>query len=475
MTSETEIARIVRQEIKAILDAGEPYTGMPLVDPETSLLAPPVLAAIREPLETSITDIDESIAQLEPAVASLETLVEDGRLSEPNLTGTYGPVAIAASPEMSATYDALASGLRQTSEVYRRATTTVMSSPPTVAVNAATSLTGGVLVTAANSPIQFENCVPLIEGTSLRQRRGAIPAGLATAASNNPFQVSFGFYGLRFELRLTTIDAAADVWIWVDGQPVGASPTALGAAGNKFVLVTFGSVGHRTITVINRRATYLHGVLREPTYSVFPPDHGGGPRVAVLGDSLSISTGSSTLMHGWVPILARLIGWPNVVACGEGGTGYVAAANPLYDYVTRVQDVASLDPAPDLVIVAGSQNDSGQSGVQAAAEACYVALRAALPGVPIIATTVLKPTSRSAGIIAVDDALIAATTAQDVPLIDCRDWFTGSGNVGSPSGVGNSDYFCSADGAHPSQAGHQFIANRITNALRDVGVIAFGV
>lgn len=86
MTS--DIAALVRQELLAILETGDPYTGLPLVDPETNLLAPPVLAAIREPLETSITDIDESIAQLEPAVASLGTLVEDGRLSEPNLTGT---------------------------------------------------------------------------------------------------------------------------------------------------------------------------------------------------------------------------------------------------------------------------------------------------------------------------------------------------------------------------------------------------
>lgn len=91
MTSDTDIARIVRQELTAILSAGDPYTGIPLIDPESNLLAPPVLEAIRGPLESSITDIDESIAQLQPAVASLESLVDDGgRLSEPELNTTIG-------------------------------------------------------------------------------------------------------------------------------------------------------------------------------------------------------------------------------------------------------------------------------------------------------------------------------------------------------------------------------------------------
>lgn len=92
MATEAELDASVRRVLGEILADGEPYTSIPLIDPDTKLPPAPTVDAIRAPLESAVTDLDESVAQLEPAVDSLQNLVDVGRLSEPTLTSTIGSV-----------------------------------------------------------------------------------------------------------------------------------------------------------------------------------------------------------------------------------------------------------------------------------------------------------------------------------------------------------------------------------------------
>lgn len=92
MATDAELDASVRRVLLGILDDGGDYSAIPLLNPDTSLFAPGVVDALRGPLESAVTELDADVAQLQPAVASLETLVEEGRLSEPNLTSTFAPV-----------------------------------------------------------------------------------------------------------------------------------------------------------------------------------------------------------------------------------------------------------------------------------------------------------------------------------------------------------------------------------------------
>lgn len=49
-------------------------------------------------------------------------------------------------------------------------------------------------------------------------------------------------------------------------------------------------------------------------------------------------------------------------------------------------------------------------------------------------------------------------------------WVTGTGNAGTPAGDGNADLFLSADGRHPTRAGAENLAHRLTDGLAAVRV-----
>ena len=46
-------------------------------------------------------------------------------------------------------------------------------------------------------------------------------------------------------------------------------------------------------------------------------------------------------------------------------------------------------------------------------------------------------------------------------LASTRPWITGTGDISSPKGDGNADIYVGADGVHPTDAGHAYIAKRM--------------
>lgn len=77
MATDAELDAAVQRVLGAYLAQGDPYTVLPLVDPDTGLLPPPTVDAIREGLADA-TDVEE-----------LDALVTDGRLGEAELAATY--------------------------------------------------------------------------------------------------------------------------------------------------------------------------------------------------------------------------------------------------------------------------------------------------------------------------------------------------------------------------------------------------
>lgn len=75
---------------------------------------------------------------------------------------------------------------------------------------------------------------------------------------------------------------------------------------------------------------------------------------------------------------------------------------------------------------------------------------------------------------ALNTALIVA--AEENPsvagVIDMQTdpWWTGTGNESSPANDGNADFFISADEVHPSRAGYEDLALRVSDALGAVRV-----
>lgn len=97
MPTELDLAaeRAARRVLGELLASGHPYTALPLVDPDTGLLPPPTVDAIREPLEGALTDIDETLDGVETTlgaqaskVGELEQLTATGRLSPTELNAT---------------------------------------------------------------------------------------------------------------------------------------------------------------------------------------------------------------------------------------------------------------------------------------------------------------------------------------------------------------------------------------------------
>lgn len=135
------------------------------------------------------------------------------------------------------------------------------------------------------------------------------------------------------------------------------------------------------------------------------------------------------------------------------------------------------NPLPFIIGLIAGRNDSTGSNpaytaaaLQAEVEALLDVLAVRFPTATVLMTGLMyMPNSPSAAILAANTAIIAAAGAKlpsingAIPIADTMTprWIDGIGNVGSPTGSGNSDIFCSADIVHPSQPGHEYYGRRI--------------
>lgn len=384
---------------------------------------------------------------------------------------------IAAGKNKQATVADLLAGRARRSSSRRKSRYGASVNPAPSVVVSTTELSGATLVSAAPAGVVAASGSPYRwEGAPLTSPFGTdfVAPYFAGASQSVPWRASVDFHGTAFGVKL--FGGGYEFMVWVNDQPVLGAPYTLASDSSTYwANVTLPSTGHYRVTVElaggDGGVPYFGGIAALPAYDIRPPADPSPVRVVVVGDSYGAGRGADGIssspnpnsFYGYVPLLSQLLGVPDVWTVSIGGTGYVATVDGAEPYSGRASDVAAA--APDVVIVQGSINDGGESGVQAAAASFVSGLMASLPDAVIIMTGPLYAAAYYSDVTTVASEVSAAAAALGVPFIDASTWATGTGYAGDTNGSGTSDYYQNGDSVHPTPAGHQMLAQRMAAAV----------
>lgn len=183
--------------------------------------------------------------------------------------------------------------------------------------------------------------------------------------------------------------------------------------------------------------------------------------VAVIGDSYTACSGMGGCdAANYTESLRASTGW-KFTPFAEGGTGY-ANAGAGTTFSQRVDGVIAT--SPDIVIVEGGRNDIDLlDALPAATQDTLSRLRAGLPEAKIVVVgPIYTPTADLDSVTEARD--IIARSAQDAGanvFIDplAAEWFAGL-----------DAQYIGADGVHPTDAGHKYIAEKLLPVMNDLGI-----
>lgn len=260
----------------------------------------------------------------------------------------------------------------------------------------------------------------------------------------------------------------------VDGQLVSASVAQVASDGaGHLVSIAFGSAKPtgRRIRLETSDNFFFGGVSVSPIYSVWRPAIATPLRMVVAGDSYTEGTGAGAGMLSWAHYMAGFLGIEDVVACGIGGTGYLATNNGTqFNLLERFQpDIIPL--SPNILYTSMGINDSAftNAQIQAAVQSYASQVRAALPNVLHFVQGPWDPHGASGP----DrrDAIFNGALAGDSRIVTidniAEGWqSTQPGNTGNPQGLGNGDINLGPDNTHPSVVGHSNLGRRPADAIK---------
>ena len=198
-----------------------------------------------------------------------------------------------------------------------------------------------------------------------------------------------------------------------------------------------------------------------PPPDVTPDVTPDAPRIAFLGDSLTVGVGAPP-ERGYAWQTAQSLGWPIAVVDGVSGSGFLAAGGgrPMPD---RVPAVVAAEP--DVVVVAGGSNDVfGGYDADAVGDAAAELLTELRAGLPDATVVVLGPFPTSLGAVdspdPIRDAVREATQAAGAQWVD-------AGSVVASVVSTDADWgrYVSADGLHPNEQGYRAIADALAAEL----------
>lgn len=195
------------------------------------------------------------------------------------------------------------------------------------------------------------------------------------------------------------------------------------------------------------------------------------------GDSWTAGAQDATGRAYLMPLAERLGVEP--LRGGYSATGYTTNGGGAGGKLTFPGSVTPdiVPQAPNLVVIFGSINDSSNvSGIQAAATGMYSALATELPGVPVIVVGPqygLYSGPSTAVCDSMETALQAAVAASPnvIGYISTKGWITGNGKVdvaSTSTPKGNSEFVTASDGIHPTQLGHEWVADRLYEEITAV-------
>lgn len=372
------------------------------------------------------------------------------------------------------------STLRRLSEIARAGNPRnrpVMASPPTITASA--TLDAGLTNIYTYGSVResvFSGTGGYIEPTftTFARFRSTIVSGVP---ASHTWRVEFLVDAAIFEVRIYATLSTQRFRVIVDGQY--ADLTGIAAATlnvRNVVRLDFSAVGGRAlrhIVVEGENVALFEGVAVGPTSGVYR-SRTASPRLYVQGDSFAASAAATRAHDGLAHITADWLGIRDIQCGAIGGTGWL---NPGTGQTTfRQRNSALIAAAPDLVIIAGGHNDRAYATAAVTTEvATWIAeTRAALPNCWFIVMGAWPGDwGPSVEMIATENAIAAGVAAAGdsntnfipVSTDPGGSWFTGTGNTGATTGVGNSDLYTSTDAVHPNTAGHAFLGRLTTNAI----------
>lgn len=299
-------------------------------------------------------------------------------------------------------------------------------------------------------------------------------------SSQAVWSLEFGTDAQIFQLRFN-YQTAGTYRLSIDGRKVADLMTAVGgttAGSTHLMTVDLGSATPRVIR-FDFYTVPFGGVYLPPTATMWGTA-ARTDRLMILGDS--ISDGSAQNAGGghgtWFHRAARFLGSNDYWDEGRGGTGYISAGtSPVYaTFGDRLaNDVLAWNP--NRLIVWGGYNDNGgsQSAIGTAAASLYASIKASLPLCDVYILGCYAPTGSPATSITNTDATIkTAATAAGLPFISplTGQVYDGAGNLLATHGAfitaANASAYIGADNIHPNDAGHVYLARRVTQAIRAI-------
>ena len=375
---------------------------------------------------------------------------------------------------------ALTGGLRAT-----------MASPPAVTVgsanaastiNSATTLAPKLL---ANSPL-LRKVGGWTAWVSNAYLMGAGTSTGGTALSSPGAGVVFMTDAPDIDFSLRTPSSTDRFRVYVDDQLVtsasgllttnGDFPYLGTAADFYYVKLAFGSSAPRKIEIRLGATTRLVGMNYGALYSVWRSEAGDQPLGVVIGDSYVNGTGTDHICGAWPRVMAELLGC-DVFTAGGSGTGYITTTGGIpRTYRQRVTDLSLTERTPDFCVIAGGFNDYDKDAAALRVEVALMiqAARAQIgPGIPIFVlnsyTGVGRVVSSSGSIASAIRSGFADAAVSDSFFIDnlADGWIDDRGKTTATTGLGNGDIYMGSDGIHPVQLGHNHIAQRAAQVIKD--------
>jgi len=263
--------------------------------------------------------------------------------------------------------------------------------------------------------------------------------------------------------------------VWVDGHPTSLAPRDAPPGGAFYRLsVQFPSRSLRAVRFESDESRFTQfTVARSDAGTAAAP---AGTRAVILGDSFTEGARAAARFTAFGQTLCALSGWDDCWAAGSGGTGYLATGASFPGRVKYRDRVVNdvLAWRPDVVVVTGGRNDGPFTVAQERAEsrALFQQIRKALPTALFITTSTFPASQGEANnskLLAFSDAIRKSSAGLADHYLDVmgpQAYITGNGDAGSPTGNGNADVLTSADGVHPTQAGHDELGRQLFKRLR---------
>ena len=375
-----------------------------------------------------------------------------------------------------------------------------MVSPPTVTqgvADAASVIVGGTLLLTNADPtniLTYFGCEGGFTG-SYPYDTFYGPRNLRQGGGGGDLHYVTSGWGVEFEydddeLELYALGQGAGYRLTVDGEGYESRDGhTLAATGSAYYLhYQFDDARPRRLRWDFDPNFVLGGIRRTASGTLSQTTKALGPKVAVLGDSFAEGVDTSHWYTGFGDRLGQYCAWRDVNMSGYGGTGYLAD-NPggIYGALTfrdRLQkDI--IDAAPDIVIVAGGLNDQGgyvEATFETEADLLFDAIMTGLPDCALIVLGPFWPDGEPvANDIKVRDSIrekslpyarlfidnLGGTIPYTGTEADYKDtgWMTGTGYVTNEQHDGNADFYTTTDGTHPTQAGHDYLALRLAEAI----------